>query len=280
MFLLWCGDVLPKVYIFVPRLVSGTGRGFGSAPQQKHTRYAPCPTKMEKTLRLEKWDFIKKIPDKQRLVKATVLTKYPDYSKLFQNTPTERKRLIAEKRDKSYSQLTKVLQKYTFREIKIRKWKSRSIGVELEMTLSELKKLYHDKINSEIFIESIQGATKIKEQKKDVFFCVKTIFQIQIEGKTKGMQDYEERHILVKAQNQEAAEKKLLKAFKIYETPYLNPYGEFVRWKFESFDDWYSPETEEMVDIGRLGGVEVFSKIKTRKLKTKNIWTVRKGTGA
>jgi hypothetical protein len=40
MFLLWCGDVLPKVYIFVPRLVSGTGRGFGSAPQQKHTRWA------------------------------------------------------------------------------------------------------------------------------------------------------------------------------------------------------------------------------------------------
>jgi hypothetical protein len=39
MFLLWCGDVLPKVYIFVPRLVSGTGRGFGSAPQQKHTRW-------------------------------------------------------------------------------------------------------------------------------------------------------------------------------------------------------------------------------------------------
>jgi hypothetical protein len=39
MFLLWCGDVFPKVYIFVPRLVSGTGRGFGSAPQQKHTRY-------------------------------------------------------------------------------------------------------------------------------------------------------------------------------------------------------------------------------------------------
>ena len=38
MFLQWCGDVLPKVYIFVPRLVSGTGRGFGSAPQQKHTR--------------------------------------------------------------------------------------------------------------------------------------------------------------------------------------------------------------------------------------------------
>jgi hypothetical protein len=30
--------VLPKVYIFVQRLVSGTGRGFGSAPLKKHKR--------------------------------------------------------------------------------------------------------------------------------------------------------------------------------------------------------------------------------------------------
>jgi hypothetical protein len=39
MFLQWCGDVLPKVYIFVQRLVSGTGRGFGSAPLKKHKRW-------------------------------------------------------------------------------------------------------------------------------------------------------------------------------------------------------------------------------------------------
>ncbi|MFN7436120.1 MAG: hypothetical protein ACK5SJ_06730, partial [Bacteroidota bacterium] len=38
MFLQWCGDVLPKVYNFVQRLVSGTGRGFGSAPLKKHKR--------------------------------------------------------------------------------------------------------------------------------------------------------------------------------------------------------------------------------------------------
>jgi hypothetical protein len=42
MFLQWCGDVLPKVYIFVQRFVSGTGRGFGSAPLKKHKRYAQC----------------------------------------------------------------------------------------------------------------------------------------------------------------------------------------------------------------------------------------------
>jgi hypothetical protein len=38
MFLQWCGDVLPKVYIFVQRFVSGTGRGFESAPLKKHKR--------------------------------------------------------------------------------------------------------------------------------------------------------------------------------------------------------------------------------------------------
>jgi hypothetical protein len=39
MFLQWCGEVLPKVYIFVQRFVSGTGRGFGSAPLKKHKRW-------------------------------------------------------------------------------------------------------------------------------------------------------------------------------------------------------------------------------------------------
>jgi hypothetical protein len=43
MFLQWCGDVLPKIYIFVQRFVSGTGRGFETAPLRKHKRYAKAP---------------------------------------------------------------------------------------------------------------------------------------------------------------------------------------------------------------------------------------------
>jgi hypothetical protein len=43
MFLQWCGEVLPKVYIFVQRFVSGTGRGFGSAPLKKHKRCGQLP---------------------------------------------------------------------------------------------------------------------------------------------------------------------------------------------------------------------------------------------
>ena len=47
MFLQWCGDVLPKVYIFVQRFVSGTGRGFASAPLKKHKRYSQWPDRIE-----------------------------------------------------------------------------------------------------------------------------------------------------------------------------------------------------------------------------------------
>jgi hypothetical protein len=39
MFLQWCRDGLVLSFIFVQRLVSGTGRGFGKAPLQKHKRW-------------------------------------------------------------------------------------------------------------------------------------------------------------------------------------------------------------------------------------------------
>ena len=48
MFLQWCGEMLSKVYIFAQRFVSGTGRGFGSAPLQKHKRYKQCRWTEEK----------------------------------------------------------------------------------------------------------------------------------------------------------------------------------------------------------------------------------------
>jgi hypothetical protein len=42
MFLQWCGEVLLKVLSSFYVLVSGTGRGFGSAPLRKHKRWASC----------------------------------------------------------------------------------------------------------------------------------------------------------------------------------------------------------------------------------------------
>jgi hypothetical protein len=39
MFAQWCGDVLLKVLSSFHVLVSGTGRGFETAPLRKHKRY-------------------------------------------------------------------------------------------------------------------------------------------------------------------------------------------------------------------------------------------------
>jgi hypothetical protein len=114
---------------------------------------------------------------------------------------------------------------------------------------------------------------KAKAQLEEPYFCFKTIFQIQIEGKTKGLQTYEERFILTKADSWDKAEKKVLKAVRAYEEPYLNSEGQMVRWKFESIEESYHTfiETEDDFD----SPVEVFSKLKTRKLKKDNIWNGR-----
>jgi hypothetical protein len=118
--------------------------------------------------------------------------------------------------------------------------------------------------------------TKDRETKTvldEPYFCFKTIFQIQIEGKTNGLQTFEERFILVKADNWDKAEKKVLKAVKAYDEPYLNPMGQLVRWKFESIEESYHTFIATKDDFG--SPVEVFSKLKTRKLKKDNIWNGR-----
>lgn len=119
----------------------------------------------------------------------------------------------------------------------------------------------------------ITGVEVKKARPGESYFCFKTIFQIQIEGKVKGVQTYEERFILVKAENLDKAEKKLRKEVKTREEPYLNAQGQLVRWKFESIEERYHTFIESKNDFDR--PVEVFSKLKTRKLKKDNIWNGR-----
>jgi hypothetical protein len=96
------------------------------------------------------------------------------------------------------------------------------------------------------------------------------IVQIQIEGQTTGMQLYEERFVLTKADTCTHAEKKVVKEMKDYETPYLNSSGEIVRWKLESIEDIYEVDLDRKNDFTE--SVEVFSKFKRRKFDKKNIW--------
>jgi hypothetical protein len=82
--------------------------------------------------------------------------------------------------------------------------------------------------------------------------------------------------VLIKALDQEEAQKKLLKSFESYEEPYLGASGRLVRWKFEKFLDAYSTSVYSAEDFSREEGVEVFSELRNRKIKPEHVWKLKK----
>jgi hypothetical protein len=89
---------------------------------------------------------------------------------------------------------------------------------------------------------------------------------IQVEGIIKGMQSCEDRYVLVKAPTFESAYKRVQKQEKEYGEPYLNSDLRLVRWKIESYDDCFSTDVTDINDFNSAKGVEVFSKLRTRKM--------------
>ena len=76
-------------------------------------------------------------------------------------------------------------------------------------------------------------------RKKLSYFCVKMTVAIQIEGRERGTQFFEERYVLHRACSEAEAIAKAEAAAPAYGEPYLNLDKILVRWKIESIDDVY-----------------------------------------
>ncbi len=107
-------------------------------------------------------------------------------------------------------------------------------------------------------------------RRRPSFFCVKMTVAIQIEGRKKGMQRYEERYVLYKGYSEAEAIQKAELAAPAHQKPYLNSDGLLVRWKVESIDSAYEVVTE--ANAKDFEGAEVFSVLKTRKLTPDRVW--------
>jgi hypothetical protein len=122
-----------------------------------------------------------------------------------------------------------------------------------------------------IWIIEITGRKRVMPKPKQCWFSVKARFAIQIEGRTKGMQSYEDRTVVVKALTFEDAKNRLQPEFKQYATPYLNPRGLMVKWAFERFLDCYEIGDEEIDPQG----TEVFSELNKRRMKPVFEWKTK-----
>ena len=83
-----------------------------------------------------------------------------------------------------------------------------------------------------ISLKSIEGFAPKELVPESCFWSNKARFAIQIENASGGLQRYEEQIMLVKALNEEDAQRKLLPGFEHYAEPYLNVAGLLVWWQF------------------------------------------------
>ena len=213
--------------------------------------------------------FDKKVLYKKRIANVTVHLKYIDLKKITKLTREERLVAIDRHFEINYARLLKVNLFDSFQRIGSKK---RPTGAHVSILLGNIEQLAKFGFVESVFINSVKGVIKI--EKKDVprFFCVKVIIAIQIEKEKSGMQDYEERYVLVLARTSAEAYRKIERQMIKSDVQYLNSQGQFVRWKFERLDDCHETDFIDPAINANLNGVEVFSLLKKRKLTKERYW--------
>lgn len=179
-------------------------------------------------------------------------------------TPQERKKRDEAHRQKTLTQIAKQCpDAYT-----IIGSKQDPVGIEINLNASTLLSLSKDTRIHSICIEKIKGKKPSAPQSshKSIQYCAKVHFVIQVEGKKKGMQTHEHRYILVQANNEKEAIKKIHKEKKRYEHVYLNDSYELVRWKLF--------EVEDVVEVfeDKNDVIEVYSELFDKRISKETVW--------
>lgn len=195
--------------------------------------------------------------------KVKLYFKYPSIRSIKLLNPQKRIEYISEKLRANLDAVTKKIGSDQFQVIGSKR-KPRGIEIQSDKkTLAAIQKL-------KCFDSRLTSDNKGSLNTFEPYFCFKVIFAIQIEGRKSGMQTVEERFVLVKARTWKAAEARVIRQFKKNDEPYLNAYGQLVRWKFESIEESYHTFIENAHDFD--SPTEVFSKLKKRRMKDMNVW--------
>ena len=226
---------------------------------------------MKNVYGLEEWELEKEVSNKKRKAEISISLKYPDEEQYVNLKPKKRIQAINE-----YYKLNleKLIALSLFEIYTLKGTNKRPTGLETTVPFSSLQKLSKLTYINGISIKSIEYATKFVKPNIEVqrYFCVKMTVIIEIEGILNKKQDVEQRFVLIKAYSFDDAYKKIEKQKKVCVTRYLNTDGRFVRWRINSLDDCFVTDIVEPNDIDNDEGIEVYSKITSKKNKTKTIW--------
>jgi hypothetical protein len=221
---------------------------------------------MKNLFNMDDWILDKNTPVKNTLADISINLVYPDHQQFLKLKPKERVRKIDEYLAGNLARLDKL---NLFDDCVIEGTKKHPTGIKTKVrlpVLNELSKLDFIKVR----INSIDNATKIAVETVPTasFFCVRMTVAIEIENLKTKKENYEQRFVMIKAESFEDAYAKIEKNKGDYATPYLNSDGRLVRWRIESFDDCFAMGAIEPADLNNTEGIEIYSKLKTRKRKS------------
>lgn len=225
---------------------------------------------MKKRLNIQDFSVTKKELKKvDPKMKVLIYLQYPNYMEWVKYPPKVRKQKLNEVLSTNYAKLEQSISKGKVKRIGKKKSPR---GISIEAKYTDFLQIKLPDFVDTVYIDKIKGYASTKLQPEPAFFAVKARFLIQVEGKTKGKQSYEDRIILVRASSFDDAEKRASLNYDAYADPYLNPFGKLVRWKFEKVIDIYETFFDHIDDLLDVSGVEVFSELHERKMKKSDIW--------
>jgi len=230
---------------------------------------------MNKIENLKDWQLDKGFSNAERRADIEVWLRYPDERQFIEFKPKERIRKIDQDHKEKLNRLSalNILEK-----VEVTGTKKRPRGVRASIKYDSLRQLSKLDFIKGISIISIKHAVNIKNEDQtphSEYFCVKMTVVIEIEGLSSKKQSIEKRFVLIKATSPDEAYEKLEKTKDEYAAPYLNSDGRFVRWRIESFDDCYSTGITKLKDLDNPEGAEVFSKLGSRKNKSRTAWDAK-----
>ena len=100
------------------------------------------------------------------------------------------------------------------------------------------------------------------------WYCVRALVVIRVEHERSGLQNTEDRFVLVRASSFEDAKKRLRNEWREYAAPYLNSDGRMVSWSLEKVMNVYRTG-EASIDPA---GTEVYSKPGARRMRPEYVW--------
>lgn len=152
----------------------------------------------------------------------------------------------------------------------VRRWSLLPSSLEFLGSVSEILEIARSAGVRSVHIARVAGYPPQRQSPSPAlaWYCVRALVVIRVEHARSGLQNIEDRFVLVRASSFEDAKKRLRKQWRDYAAPYLNSNGQMVSWMLDKVVDVYQTGETELDPAG----AEVYSKLGKRRMRPEYIW--------